>query len=259
MSSIFHTILYQPIFNLFVFLYNILPGHDLGLVILIITILIRLVLYPLTKAQINAQQSAKVLQPKIEAAKKQFANDKQAQSQAIMQIYKEHKVNPVSGCLPIIVQLPILIALYYVLRDGLVSANLQNTLYSFIHNPGQINTVSLRIFDLAHPNIILAILAGAAQFWQAKLMMGKNPSVPKIPGAEDEGMMNIMNKQMLYMMPVLTAIIGMRLPAGLTLYWFFGTVLMALQQIFLFRQSKDTTPTNTPPSEPPVIEGQIVG
>ncbi len=259
MSSLFHVVLYQPIFNLFVFLYNIVPGHDLGLVILLITILIRLALLPLTKAQINAQQSAKVLQPKIDAAKKQFANDKQAQSQAIMEIYKQHKVNPASGCLPILVQLPILIALYYVLQDGLVSANLQATLYAFVHNPGKINTVSLTLFDLAHPNVVLAVLAGVAQFWQAKLMMGKNTTVPKIPGAEDESMMNIMNKQMLYMMPVLTAIIGMRLPAGLTLYWFFGTVLMALQQIFLSKKTADNQPPAIPSSQPPVIEGQIVG
>lgn len=249
MLSLFHTILYQPIFNLFVFLYNVIPGHDVGLVILAITILVRLVLWPLTSSSIKSQRALQDLQPKMAAIKKQFPDDKQKQTQAIMELYKNNKVNPFTSCLPMLVQLPILIALYMVLQDGLNSKNLTDSLYTFVSNPGTINQISLGIFNMAKPNYVLAILAGAAQYWQAKTLMTKNPPQEAGQGGKDEAMTAMMNKQMLYFMPILTVVIGFTLPAGLTLYWFFSTLLMALQQVFLFKKSK----TNGN-----IVEGEIV-
>lgn len=245
----FKTILYQPIFNLFVFLYNFIPGHDVGAVILAITVLVRLALYPLTGSSIKSQRALQELQPKMEAIKKEFADDKQKQTQAIMEMYKTNKVNPITSCLPMLIQLPILIALYSVLRDGLASKNLASSLYPFISNPGTINQISLHVFNMAQPNYILAVLAGGAQYLQAKTLSRKNPPQNSGEGSKDEAMMAMMNKQMLYFMPVMTAVIGLRLPAGLTLYWFFGTLLMALQQMILFKKPKVSSS---------IIEGQIV-
>lgn len=245
----FRTILYQPIFNLFVFLYNILPGHDVGAVILVLTILVRLALYPLTSSSIKSQRALQDLQPKMEAIKKQYADDKQKQTQAIMELYKTNQVNPLTSCLPMLIQLPILIALYAVLRDGLASKDLAGSLYSFVNNPGTINQISLHVFNMAQPNYILAFLAGVAQYLQAKTLSIKNPPVNAGSGAKDEAMLSMMNKQMLYFMPAMTFLIGLRLPAGLTLYWFFGTLLMALQQIWLFKKIK---------SSDNIIEGQVI-
>lgn len=249
MSALFNSILYQPIFNIFVFLYNTIPGHDVGIVILAITILVRLVLYPLTSSSIKAQRALQELQPKMEAIKKQFADDKQKQTQAIMELYKTNKVNPLTSCLPMLVQLPILIALYMVLQDGLNSKNLADSLYQFISNPGAINQISLGIFNMAKPNYVLAILAGAAQYWQAKTLSRKNPPKGAGEGSKDEAMMSMMNKQMLYFMPVMTILIGFRLPGGLTLYWFFSTLLMAIQQVMLFKKPK----TNAN-----IVEGEVI-
>jgi YidC/Oxa1 family membrane protein insertase len=250
MFSIFHVLLYQPIFNIFVFLYNYLPGHDVGLVILAITIIVRAALYPLTSSSIKSQRALQDLQPKMAAIKLQYPDDKQKQTQAIMEMYKNNKVNPLASCLPMLIQLPILIALYRVLQDGLHSKNLADSLYSFVANPGSINQVSLGLFNLAQPNYILAVLAGLAQYWQAKTMSRKNPPPQAGEGSKDEAMLSMMNKQMLYFMPVMTVLIGLNLPAGLTLYWFFGTVLMVLQQIWLTR--------GTVSENNNVIEGQIV-
>lgn len=235
--SFFHTVLYQPLFNIFVGLYNIVPGHDVGLVIVIITIFLRLAIYPLTAKSIKAQKSLQVLQPKLAELKKQYANDQQKLAQATMEMYKNNKVNPFASCLPILIQLPVLIALYWVLRDGLASTNLNNVLYSFINNPGTINSVSLNFINLAKPNAILAILAGAAQFLQAKTMSTQMAPPNAGEGSKDENMMAIMNKQMLYFMPLFTVVIGFSLPAGLTLYWFWSTLLMALQQIYMNKQN----------------------
>jgi YidC/Oxa1 family membrane protein insertase len=251
-SSLFHSVLYQPIFNIFVFLYNYL-GHDVGVVILLLTILVRLILYPLTNSSIKAQRSLQELQPKMDAIKKQYATDKTKQTQEIMALYKNNKVNPFTSCLPMLVQLPILIALYMVLRDGLASNNLTSALYSFVSNPGTINPVSLGFFNMAKPNFILAILAGLAQFWQAKTMSRKSPPKEAGAGSKDEAMMSMMNKQMLYFMPAMTVLIGLSLPAGLTLYWFFSTLLMALQQVWVNKQpdNKDDKPQGN------IIEGKV--
>ena len=250
-ASLFHTILYLPLFNFFVFLYNILPGHDLGLVIFVITLLIRLALYPLTSSSIKAQRSMQELQPKLEEIKRLYPNDKQKQTQATMELYKNNKVNPLASCLPMLVQLPLLIALYLALRDGLASANLGQNLYAFVHNPGLLNPVSLWVINLSKPNVVLAVLAGLAQFWQAKSLSRQSPPKAAGVGGKDENMMAMMNKQMLYFMPFMTALIGLKLPAGLTLYWFFSTALMAIQQIILFKKHPVAEAAK-------VIEGEVL-
>ncbi|MFH1789773.1 MAG: YidC/Oxa1 family membrane protein insertase [bacterium] len=254
MLALFHTFLYQPIFNIFVGLYDLIPGHDVGLVILVITILIRLALYPMTGKSIKAQRSLQELQPKMEEIKQKYKDDKQKQTQAIMELYKNNKVNPLGSCLPMLIQLPILIALYMVLRDGLVSNNLSEVLYSYIPNPQTINPMSFGFFDLAKPNVVLAFLAGGAQYWQARTLSRKQAPKSAGTGSKDENMMSMMNKQMLYFMPVLTVVIGMSLPAGLTLYWFFSTLLMALQQVWLNKKE----PLAKKIQDDKVIEGKIV-
>jgi len=236
MSQIFNLIFYQPILNLLVFLYNIVPGHDIGLAIIIMTVIIKLILLPLSKQSIKSQKAMQELQPKIEEIKKKYANNKEEQGRAIMQLYKQEKVNPFSSCLPLLIQLPFLWAVFIVFRDGLNGQSL-NLVYSFIQRPELINAVSLGFIDLAKPIPVLAVLAGLAQFWQAKMMTTKRPEV-RGHGAKDEDMMAIMNKQMVYLMPALTVFIGLSFPGGLALYWLVTTVLTALQQLYLFKQKE---------------------
>ncbi len=256
MSHLFQIILYQPIFNAFVALYNLIP--DVGIVILIITVLIKLILYPLTASSIKSQKALTDLQPKLEALKVKFKDDKQAIAQETMKIYKENKVNPFASCLPLLIQLPILIALYYVLRQGLASKSFE-LLYSFVKNPGTIKTISLGFIELGKTSIILAVLAGGAQFWQTRMMTRRQPPKNAGPGAKDESMMASMNKQMLYFMPFMTVIIGFQLPAGLTLYWFLSTLLTALQQLVVFKKhGLGQPPTSGSSSDSKIIEGEIV-
>jgi YidC/Oxa1 family membrane protein insertase len=235
----FNTILYQPLFNLLVWFYDILPGHDIGLAILLLTVLIKLILYPFSLQALKAQKALAELQPKIEEMKAKYKDNKEAMSREMMNLYKENKVNPLSSCLPVLIQLPFLIAVYQVFIKGLSSQGLEN-LYSFVANPGYINAVSAGFLDLSKPNLILAVLAGAAQFWQAKMMPRNTPpkSVADKPGAKDEGMASMMNKQMLYFMPAITVLIGASLPGGLTFYWFLTTLLTVGQQHLYFRKNR---------------------
>lgn len=234
MSYIFQVIFYQPILNLLVFLYNIIPGHDIGVAIIFMTVIIKLVLLPLSKQSIKSQKALQDLQPKIDELKKKYANNKEELGKAMMQLYKQEKVNPFSSCLPLLIQLPFLWAVFKVFSNGLSNDTINNV-YSFIYNPGTINPVSFGLVDLSQRNIVLAVLAGAAQFWQAKMMVTKRSEV-RAPGAKDENMLAAMNKQMLYMMPILTVVIGMTFPGGLALYWLVTTLLTALQQLYLFKQ-----------------------
>ncbi|PIR77816.1 MAG: hypothetical protein COU30_00415, partial [Candidatus Magasanikbacteria bacterium CG10_big_fil_rev_8_21_14_0_10_38_6] len=228
MKALFELILFQPIFNAFVGLYNIIP--DVGFVIITITLIIKLVLYPLTSKSLKAQKSLADLQPKLQDIKETHKGDQQTIAQETMKLYKNHKVNPFGSCLPLVVQIPILLALYWVLRAGLTHADF-TFLYSFVKNPGTINTLAFGFLELSRVNIVLAALAGGAQFFQAKLMYQKRAPKEAGEGAKDENMMAMMNKQMLYFMPFFTFLIGLSLPAGLTLYWFISTAVTALQQL----------------------------
>ncbi len=250
MVHFFTVIFYQPILNLLVFLYNTISFQDLGVAIILLTILIKLILWPLGRQSIKSQKSLQELQPKIEELKKKYADNKVELSRATMELYKNNKINPFSSCLPLLIQLPFLFAVYQVFRDGL--NNKLDLVYPFIYKPETIKGLSFGFLNLDKPNIYLAVLAGLAQFWQAKMMMTKAPAV-KTAGSKDESMTAIMNKQMLYFMPAITIFIGATLPGGLTLYWFVITILTALQQLVVFNRKNKKNKTNGQP-----IEGEII-
>lgn len=232
--QIYHTILYQPMFNLLVWFYNIIPGHDVGLAIIAITVVIKLILYPFSLKSIRAQKGLQDLQPKLVELKNKYKDNPQEMTKATMQLYKQEKISPFSSCLPILIQLPFLIAVYDVFRKGLANNQSLEILYSFIKNPGTINAISFGFLDLSKPNLYLAILAGVSQYWVSKMLVAKKQ--PKVPGAKDEDMTAIMNKQMTIFMPLITIFIGASLPGGLTLYWFITTILTGVQQLYFFKK-----------------------
>ena len=221
-SYLFNEIFYRPLFNGLIFLYNTVPGHDMGVSIIILTILIRLILWPLTSKSIKNQKVLTKIQPQIEEIKKKFKNNKEAQAKALMGLYSENKISPLAGFLPLVIQIPIIIALWRVFLNSL---NLDlNSLYSFIPAPTSVQSIFLGLVDLSHKSVVLAILAGGLQYFQTKMIM---PSV-KPTGASDFS--HIMSKQMLYFGPILSVIIFWSLPAALPLYWIVVTLLTLLQQ-----------------------------
>jgi len=256
--NIFETFFYQPILNLLIFFYNIIPGHDLGVAIILLTVTIKLILLPLSKKSLKSQKSLQDLQPKIEALKKKYKDKKEEMGKAMMQLYKDNKVNPFSSCFPLLIQLPFLFAVFRVFRNGFDNGTL-DLVYPFLTRPETINYISLGFVDLSVRNVPLAVMAGLAQFWQTKMMMAKKPEI-KSKGAQDEGMMAIMNKQMMFIMPLLTVMIGLRFPGGLALYWFVTTVLTALQQIYVFnkKEKEDKIDGSGKPEGGTPIEGEVV-
>ncbi len=249
MANLFQIIFYQPILNLLVFLYNTVSFQDLGVAIVLLTIIIKVVLLPFSKQSIKAQKSMQDIQPKIDEVKKKYKDNKEEMGKALMNLYKENKVNPFSSCLPMLIQLPFLWAVFRVFRDD--PGKHLDLVYSFLarFKPETIETISFGFLDLSKPNIVLALLAGLAQFWQAKHMMNRRKANKNIQavsevGGKEENMATIMNKQMLYFMPIITVVIGVSLPGGLTLYWFLTTLLTALQQIYVFKKNEPKASIN---------------
>jgi YidC/Oxa1 family membrane protein insertase len=228
--TIFNEVLYRPLFNILIWLYNIIPGNDLGIAIIILTLLIRFVLYPLSKKAIQSQKAISELQPKIKEIRKKYKN-KEEQAQAMMALYQKHKVNPMAGCLPILIQLPLMIALYRVFFNGLNPQEL-DTLYSFIQRPDSLNLMFLGIIDVSQGSIILAFLAGFFQFIQSKMIIPKISQQKKNLKIGNLDFSSLMNQQMLYFMPLITIFIAWSLPAALPLYWMIITLFGIIQQYF---------------------------
>jgi len=258
MSQFFNEVLTRPILNLLLWMYDIMPGRDMGLAIILLTIFVKAVLYPFAVQQIKQQRALQALQPKMDEIRKRLKEDKEAQSKELMALYQAEKVNPAASCLPLLVQLPIFIALYHALQSALASKDF-GQLYSFVPNPGTVDPSLFGVIDLSHPNYFLAVVAGVIQFWQTRQILVPPGAVSQPPadvakskGAEDESMAAMMNKQMMYIMPAMTVIIGFSLPGGLTLYWLTMSLLTVLQQWYMIKQNPvvPLNSNNTPPVAP---------
>lgn len=238
MIEFFNQIFSRPILNTLLWLYDVIPGQDIGIAIIVLTIIIKAVLYPFAKKQIRQQRALQEIQPKIDEVRKQYVNDKEGQAKALLALYQQEKVNPAASCLPLIIQLPVFIALFHVLQSVLNTQDFTG-LYSFVPHPGTINPMFLGFVHLDSPNYIIAIIAGAVQFVQTRQMMsrkvGKQPpkEVASSEGAKDESMAAMMNKQMMYIMPIVTIVIGFSLQGALTLYWLTMSILTVIQQWYM--------------------------
>lgn len=236
MTELYTKFLYQPLLNAVVFLYNVIPGNDFGIAIIALTGIIRLTFFPLTVKTILSQRALTKINPKIKEIKEKHKNNAQAQSAAIMGLYKEHNINPLSGCLPLIIQLPILIALYKAFGAGFKEESL-GLLYSFINNPGMINPISFGFIDITTRSIPLALITGAFQYFQLKqnnAFVNKNDDSG---GGQKE--LQALNKQMLYFFPIMIIIIGWNLPAGLLFYWLTTTLFSLMEQVYIKKAYKD--------------------
>jgi YidC/Oxa1 family membrane protein insertase len=232
MEYLFNLILYHPILNLLIFFYDTVGFHNLGWAIIFCTLFIRLVLYPFFHKGAKQQMLMQRIQPKVKKIQETHKADRDAQGKALMELYKEHGVNPFSGILLLLIQLPILIAFYWAVRNGVGTGTLTG-LYSFIPNPGHLNTIFLGFIDLAKPNLILIFAAAAGQYLQARLAIYRNPSNTAVPTQAEK-----IARQMVFVGPLITILIFYNFPAALGLYWLFGSLFSATQQYFVNKHLK---------------------
>ena len=237
--NLFHLILYQPLLNILVFLYKILPIRDFGLAVIILTILIRICLFPLAVRSLQSQKKLADLQPRLKEIQQKYKDNKEKQFQEIMKIYEKEKINPFSSLI-LLIQTPILIALYWVIRQGLQPSEMIY-LYNFISPPEVINPIFLGLINLTEPHLGIAFLAGFCQFIQTKLSLKQTQSqVIKQADNKNQALVNqfseIMQKQMLYFWPFFIVFILVKLPAVIGLYWLISSLFSIGQQYLIWRR-----------------------
>lgn len=237
LANLFNLLLYRPLFNALILIYNYLPVRDFGVAIVLLTVFIRLVLYPLTAKALHSQRVLQKLQPKLQEIQKKYKDDRETQTKETLELYRKEKLNPFSGLFLALIQLPILIALYQVFWEGLKAEALVN-LYGFVANPGQINAMFLQLADLSKPNGWMAFIAGILQFFQTKMML------PNRSGSQKAGDIGAMvQRQMVYFFPFLTVVILLRLPSALGFYWIVSSIFSIGQQYLVLKEKQPAQPT----------------
>lgn len=234
LGNIWNVILYHPLINALAFLVSIIPGGDVGIAVILLTILVKLILFPLSQKSIESQAEMNILAPELNKIKNSGAS-KEEQARQTFELYKKHNTNPFSGCLLVLIQIPIIFALYYVFYKGI---NFQTGLYSFIHAPAHINMIFLGILDISKKSLFLAILAGISQYFQAYFMPQPvlSPTASGAVPSFQDSFAKSMNTQMKYVFPFLIAFIAYRISGAVALYWITSNVFMVCQQIYVKRE-----------------------
>src|SRR3989344_2013230 len=226
----FRSIIYQPLYNSFILLAAWLPFFDAGTIVIIFTFLVRIILYPLSKKAYLSQIEMRKLQPKLEAIKAKHGNDKEAQAKKLMEAYKESKTNPFSGILVMFLQIPVILALYYILvSSGLPNVN-ESLIYSFTPHPGSI-VMSFLGFDLlSDKNAVLALLAGLTSYLQIHF---SSISQGTLPSGGNNALARMMKIQMKVMFPIIAFVISWQIGGVVGLYWTATNVFSILQDVYL--------------------------
>ncbi len=230
----FTTILVQPIYNLFVAILGIVPGGDVGFAIILLTLLMRLVLYPVFTASIRTQMGMQAMQSDLDAIKEKHKGDKEALAREQMGLFKKHNVNPLAGFGALFIQLAVIIALYFALfREGFPTINLE-LLYSFVHAPGAVSTSFFGIDLLTPHHLVLALIVGATQYAAIWLTVSRTPQ-PK--GSDDKAAAARMQQQMmLYLMPAVMTLTSYYFAAAVGVYFTASNLFSVAQEWLIRRQ-----------------------
>jgi YidC/Oxa1 family membrane protein insertase len=239
-SYIYNTLLYKPLYNTFIGLVGTFPFLDAGIVVIIFTIIIKLILFPISQKSVRSQIEMKKIQPEIDEIKLKYKDNKQEQALKTMNLYKERGINPFSGVLLAFIQLPILIALYMVFYKGGLTTIRTDLLYPFISVPEHINKFFLGLFDITQENTILALVVGLSQFFQIRFTL---PAIKKTGDEKKDSsfqseLAKSMNMQMKYVMPAFMFFIAISLPSLVSLYLITSSFFAIGQELYQRRKNK---------------------
>lgn len=239
MSFLYHTLFFDPLYNILIYLFKILPWVDTGIVVIILTVFVRLILFPLSRKAVLTQARMSEIGPQLAEIKEKYKGKSEEQAKQTMALYREKGVNPFSGILVIIIQIPIIFALYQIfIHFPEVNTEL---LYSFVSDPGKINTTFLGIFDLTTKNIYLAILAAISTFFQFQMSM-KNQTAPK-GNSFGDNLTRSMQSQMKYLFPIIVFFISYRISGVIALYWLVTNIFTIAQEYFVRKNIKLVSPS----------------
>jgi len=223
MGSLFNTFLVQPLLNALVVLYNTVSFEDLGIAIILLTVLVRFILYPLFYKGLKNQALMQKVQPELDALKEKHKDDKEKQAMEMMALWKDNKINPFSGFFLLLVQLPVLWAIYRVFLGGLTEESLAG-LYSFVTVPTELNNTLFGLIDLSATSMIIVVLATVLTYVQAKI------AAPKTKEGEKPSKAALMSKRMTFVLPGIIFIFLINFSSAIGLYILTTTVFSIFQQ-----------------------------
>ena len=241
-GNIFTAIIYNPLYNGLVYLVGVIPTHDVGIAVVLLTIVVRIVVYPLSRRAVQAQLDMKEVAPEVTQIRNKYKNDKQGESKAIFALYKERNIHPFASFLLVLVQFPVLIGLYWVFSRGGLPAVDAARLYSFVHLPTSINMEFLGIENMAGHSIVLAVLAAVTQFIYTRLSMGPRGVKTATEASFSDDMAKSMDVQARFVLPAVIGVIAYSVVAAAPLYWVTSNSFMILQEYLAgrrFRPERD--------------------
>ena len=239
-SSTFNTVVHEPLYNGLVFLLSVLPHADVGIAVILLTILVKLVLFPLARQAILTQIALRRINPQLEALKVEFKDDQPEQVRKMLALYKENGIHPLSGFVTLFVQLPVILGLYWVFSQGGLPAIDTSLLYSFVKAPAEVSMHFLGLFDMGGKSLILALLAGATQFVHAYIAMEPPQTTTKPGESMKDDIMRSLHIQARYVFPVVVAVIAYTISAAVALYWITSNVFMIFQELLVRSKVRGT-------------------
>lgn len=245
--SLYTEVIYRPLLNGLVLIYEFLPYPDLGLAIFALTLIVRALLHPTVVQMLRSQRAMVVLQPRLREIQERFKGNREEQARQTLALYREHGVHPFSMFVPLLVQLPVLIGLYHVFSRGIALAD-PSLLYPFLPAVGHFNPVAFGFFDLTATSLPLAIAAGASQFLQSKFVTP--PESPTGSAASGADFQKALRWQMTYLFPAFIAYLSWSLPSAIAFYWTALNLLAIVQQLWIQRRLDHERNSRTSRSNP---------
>lgn len=235
-STLFHVLIYDPIYNGLVYFIDVLPSHDAGIAVILVTIIVRVILFPLSKRAIQAQMAMKKVTPEIEEIKKRLKDKPAEQGPAIFALYKERGIKPFSGILLMLVQLPILIGLYWAFTHGGLPLINDAILYTFVRIPEVVNMDFLGLIDMGKRSVLLAALAMITQFIYTRLSMGPRGEKTAAEASFSNDMARSFDLQARYVLPLMVGVIAVTISSAAPLYWVTSNIFMIIQELMTGRR-----------------------
>jgi YidC/Oxa1 family membrane protein insertase len=235
-ASLFNLLIHDPLYNALVFLIGVVPLADVGMAVILLTLLVKLLLYPLAKQAIKTQITLREINPKLAEIKKQFKDNQQEQVKQTLAVYKENDIHPLSGIATLFIQLPVILGLYWVFFKGGLPEIDPTDLYNFISKPDKVNMIFLGLVDMGGRSIVLALLAGGTQFIHAKIAI-KPPETTTKPGESlKDDLARSMSVQMRYVLPIIVGVIAYTISSAVALYWTTSNLFTIGQELIVRRK-----------------------
>jgi YidC/Oxa1 family membrane protein insertase len=236
MISFFHTVLYVPIYNLLILLVDKVPGADIGLAVVLATIVIRLIIMPLSFSAQKTARAMKGLEPEMKTLRESLKDNKEEQAKAMMALYKKYGVNPFASILTMLIQLPVVITLYWVFRSKALFTVDTSLLYSFVPVPAFVSPLFLGLIALTGTSIVLAVLAAVTQYLLALYAIPAAPSAKEDKSMQAD-MARAMTLQMRYVFPLIMGFIAYT-SGAIAIYFITSNVFGVAQEYFVRKSMK---------------------